>query len=243
MKLNWFSSNLIVLTALCGMLSTPSFAAVKKPWRCEVCCPPTGCNYGYYFQESVNYHVGMTTQQVHGTPITGTQIQSAATLLIEAKAQMDQNGQMALFTKSILAYASVWESSNPNFSYYYPLMVKLGYLGTEADLLKLATTTTQQQRIDFIEMVQKGGMDAIYTLLIQEEQALAKGQGGFYNGHWIPDGGEQCQTAAATAAFFGMVAAGAAVVAAGGVVPAVGIAAVAGFVSAVFTLDYVMMGC
>jgi hypothetical protein len=122
-------------------------------------------------------------------------------------------------------------------------MVKLGYLGTEADLLKLATTTTQQQRIDFIEMVQKGGMDAIYTLLIQEEQALAKGQGGFYNGHWIPDGGEQCQTAAATAAFFGMVAAGAAVVAAGGVVPAVGIAAVAGFVSAVFTLDYVMMGC
>ena len=234
MKLNWFFTNLIVLITLCGLIgATNAMAAVHKPQRCEVCCPPTGCINGQYFTQAVNFHVGLTNQQLHGTPITSTQVNDAATDLSLAKTQMDQNGMMAEFTALVLDYASVFEAANPNFSEYYPQMVKLGYQGTEADLLLFAETTTQQERIDFVNQVRSGGMDSIFETLIGYEEAIAKGQ----------DGGPPCATAEQTAAWFGVAAAGAALLAAGGVAPAVGVAAVFGFVSAVFTLDYVMMGC
>lgn len=243
MKFHWFSTHLVVLAALLGLLNAPLYGATRHPWRCEVCCPPTGCYGGNYFHQAVNYHSQLNTQQFHGTNVTGAQIALAAGDLQLAKTELDQDGGMAQFTAVILDYASVFESANPNFSYYFPEMVKLGYIGTEADLLKFATTTTQQQRIAFVNQVKTGGMDSIFATLIAYEEALAKGQGGFRDGHWAPDGGEQCQTAAATAAWFGVAAAGAALLAAGGVAPAVGVAAVFGFVSAVFTVDYVMMGC
>jgi len=240
MKLHWFTTHVIVLVMLCGLIgATNAMAAVHKPVRCEVCCPPTGCVNGQYFTQAVNFHVGLTNQQLHGTPITSTQVNDAATDLSLAKTQMDQNGMMAEFTALVLDYASVFEAANPNFSEYYPQMVKLGYQGTEADLLLFAETTTQQERIDFVNQVRSGGMDSIFDILIGYEKTIAEHQPGHYN----PDGGPECATAAQTAAWFGVAAAGAALLAAGGVAPAVGVAAVFGFVSAVFTLDYVMMGC
>jgi len=235
MKLNWFFSNLIVLIMLCGLIgATNAMAATHKPVRCEVCCPPTGCINGQYFVKAVAYHSALNAQQVQqNINVTSAQIALAAGDLQLAKDELDQDGGMAQFTAVIIDYASVFESANPNFSYYYPEMVKLGYVGTETALLQFAQTTTQQQRIAFVEQVQKGGMDSIFETLIGYENEIAKGE----------DGGPQCATAAQTAAWFGVAAAGAALLAAGGVAPAVGIAAVFGFVSAVFTMDYVMMGC
>jgi hypothetical protein len=234
MKFHWFSTHLVVLAALLGLLNAPLYGATRHPQRCEICCPPTGCINGQYFQHAVSYHSQLNTQQiVHNTNITDAQAALAAGDLRLAKQELDQDGGMAQFTAVILDYASVFEAANPNFNYYYPEMVKLGYVGTEADLLLFAKTTTQQQRIDFVNQVRSGGMDSIFETLIGFEEAIAEGQ----------DGGPQCATASQTAAWFGVAAAGAALLAAGGVAPAVGVAAVFGFVSAVFTLDYVMMGC
>jgi hypothetical protein len=241
-----FARKLIAMTALWGILgmslawgrSQPPES--RPPTRCQYCCPPTGCNTGQYFQRAVSYHSQLNTQQLHGTNVTSEQIALAAGDLQLAKQELDQDGGMVQFTNVILQYASVFEAANPNFTYYFPEMVKLGYIGTEADLLKFATTTTQAQRIAFVNQVRKGGMDSIFVTLIAYENALAKGQDRYYHS---PDGGQQCQTAAETAAWFGVAAAGAALLAAGGVVPAAGAAAVFGFVSAVFTMDYVMMGC
>jgi hypothetical protein len=235
MKLNWFCSRLVALIAMWGILGLSSVAeaSTRRPVRCEVCCPPTGCINGQYFVKAVDYHSQLNTQQFHGTNVTAAQIALAAGDLQLAKDELDQDGGMAQFTAVILDYASVFEAANPNFSDYFPEMVKLGYIGTEADLLQFAQTTTQQQRIAFVNQVRSGGMDSIFETLIGYENAIAKGQ----------DGGPQCATAAQTAAWFGVAAAGAALLAAGGVAPAIGIAAVLGFVSAVFTMDYVMMGC
>ena len=235
MKLNWFFSNLIVLIMLCGLIgATNAMAATHKPVRCEICCPPTGCVNGQYFVKAVAYHSGLNAQQVQqGINVTSAQIALAAGDLQLAKDELDRDGGMAQFTAVILDYASVFEAANPNFNYYFPEMVKLGYIGTEAALLQFAKTTTQQQRIAFVNQVRSGGMDSIFETLIGYENEIAKGE----------DGGPQCATAEQTAAWFGVAAAGAALLAAGGVAPAVGVAAVFGFVSAVFTLDYVMMGC
>jgi hypothetical protein len=242
-----FARKLIAVTALWGILGMSlAWGRSQKPpesrlpQRCSDCCPPTGCGGGQYFQRAVGYHSNLNTQQFHGTNVTSAQIAIAAGDLQLAKTELDQDGGMVQFTNVILQYASVFEAANPNFSYYFPEMVKLGYIGTEADLLKFATTTTQAQRIAFVNQVRQGGMDSIFVTLIAYENALAKGQDRYYHS---PDGGQQCQTAAMTAAWFGVAAGAATLLAAGGVAPAVGIAAVFGFVSVVFTMDYVMMGC
>jgi hypothetical protein len=192
---------------------------------------------GPHEEYAVTYHRELTNQLLGGVQLERAELLASARAIELARDEMQGNGQLAVWTDLVLQYAAVFEASKPNFAQYFPKLQADGYAGAEAVLLSLAETTTQAERIAFVDMVENGGgMWAALNEVITQINAIANGLPA-RRGHGpvIPP----CRLLGGTAAWMGMVAAGSALAGP----EAWGITAVFGFVSATFTLSYFMYGC
>jgi hypothetical protein len=219
-----FARKLIALFALWGVLGMLLCWGQTKP--------PNGI--GPHEEYAVTYHRALTNQLLGGTQLERTELLASARAIELARDEMQGNGQLAMWTSLVLQYAAVFESAHPNFSQYFPKLQADGYAGAEAILLSLAETTTQAERIAFVNTVENGGMFAALNQVITQINAIANSLPSHY-GPVIPP----CRLLGGTAAWMGMVAAGSALAGP----EAWGITAVFGFVSATFTLSYFMYGC
>jgi hypothetical protein len=70
--------------------------STRKPWRCEVCCPPTGCTYGwdhYYISEQSwnSYNATLGYNQHLPTP---TQLRTNAATVLAYANEQEANGNL-----------------------------------------------------------------------------------------------------------------------------------------------------
>lgn len=104
MKLNWFFTNVTVLIMLCGLIgSTNAMAAVRRPQRCEVCCPPSGCDYGQYFTPTMTTHVAVANTAYSGQKPTKASLLVAAANIDAYAEQIQTNGTAAPAQAALIA--------------------------------------------------------------------------------------------------------------------------------------------
>jgi hypothetical protein len=162
MRMNWATSNLIVLITLCGLVSTSAMAYDIKPPQRDGC--PPSCGYGshYYYDTNIT-NLGLIAYSwdnnaQYNLPLSSAQISSSADLVSYAVGE-NYEGWVAQGTNLIKDNEGLFLEPTINFAKLFAAMKGMGYApNNETALQEWAETTSYDQRVAFVDEVVTNGV-------------------------------------------------------------------------------------
>jgi hypothetical protein len=174
---SWFFTWLKVLVCCWSVCwgSVNALATPKKGWRCEVCCPPTGCGsqgWDQYYKLSMYSHVVPANYMYTSSKeATKTQLLSAAQSIVNWANARKADGSMALATNKILALGeTAFLNMQVNASNEYNNAAPFGNLIPVTTMNGQMNGLTQADKEAAWNVIATGG--GLYQLVIDYANAL-----------------------------------------------------------------------